>query len=80
MHRVYLPVPASGVEPPVAFVVVAGGAVPRPPCAAPGFTELTSMDDPSRAGRALVVVAAWIVGVPRDPREELVDLSGVSLD
>ena len=36
------------------------------------------MDDPPRARCALVV--AWNVSVPRDPREELVDLSGVSLD
>ena len=36
------------------------------------------MDDPPRARRVLMVT--WIVGVPRDPREELVDLSGVSLD
>ena len=36
------------------------------------------MDDPPRARCALVGVVAW--NVPRDPREELVDLSGVSLD
>ena len=79
MRRVYLPVPVSGVEPPV-LVVVAGCAVQSRPSAAPGFTELTSMDDPPRARRALVVVAASIVGVPRDPRKKLVDLSDVSLD
>ena len=38
------------------------------------------MDDPPRAGRAMVVVAEWIVDVPRDLREELVDLSSLSLD
>ena len=37
------------------------------------------MDDPPRARCALVVVVAWNLSVPRDPREELVDLSGVSL-
>ena len=38
------------------------------------------MDDPPRARCALVVVVAWNVSVPRGPREELVDLSGLSHD
>ena len=38
------------------------------------------MDDTTRARRGLVVVAAWIVSGPRDPREKLVNLPVVSLD